>query len=113
MHTLVFKGRIRDTSVNVLKDGGNEACWVSEGLVRRLNWQHKVQPLSERQWCAAAFWHKKLINGTINLQYHIGERANAEPFNEYRNFAVMRGCSHDVKLRFDYKGRLVTIKRAT
>ena len=121
VHALVFRGRVRDISVNVLKDGGSEACWVSEDLVRRLNWQHRVQPLSEKQWCAGAFGHQKLINGTINLLYHIGDRANSEPFNEYRNFAVMRGCAHDVILgmpflkkhnpQFDYKGRSMTIKR--
>lgn len=92
-------------------------------LVRRLNWLNKIQPTEPQQFCAGAFGQRKPILGRIRLAYHIGPRANEEPFHEYRDFAVMEGCSHDVILgmpfltehnpQFDYKQRTMRIKRTT
>jgi len=113
VHTLVFKGRIRDTSSMSSKTAGAKPAGYPRAWCAGSTGSTRCNRCLSGSGVQLPFGHKKLINGTINLLYHIGECANAEPFNEYRNFAVMRGCSHDVKLRFDYKGRLVTIKRAT
>lgn len=108
---MLFGGQVKNTSFEILKDDGSEACWVSLDFVRRLRREHDIKPCDAQVQTADG--RSSPVVGHINIAYKMG------PFREYRNFGVLDGCKDDMILgmpfmvdhnpKVDYLGRTMSM----